>query len=44
MKARELKRTMKIVGLFLKSDYLDFNEFMTYFNSLSRKEQKAILR
>lgn len=44
MKARELKKTMKIVGLFLKSDFLDFNEFMAYFNNLSRKEQKAILR
>lgn len=44
MKARELKKTMKIVGLFLKSDFLDFNDFLVYFNNLSRKEQKAILR
>ena len=44
MKARELKKTMKIVGLFLRSDYLDFNEFLAYFNNLSKKEQKAILR
>ena len=44
MTNKEFNKTMKIVGLFFRSDYLDFNEFMAYFNSLSKKEQKAILR
>lgn len=41
---KKIKKNVKLLGLYFRSNFNDLNEFMKYFNNLSKKEQKAILR
>ena len=42
--SKKVRKNVKLLGLYFRSDFTDLNEFMNYFNNLSNKEQKAILR
>ena len=40
---KKIKKNVKLLGLYFRSNFNDLNEFMKYFNNLSKKEQKSIL-
>ena len=40
---KKIRKNVKLLGLYFRSDFTDLNEFMKYFNNLSKKEQKSIL-
>lgn len=40
---KKIRKNVKLLGLYFRSDFCDLNEFLNYFNNLSKKEQKAIL-
>ena len=42
--SKKVRKNVKLLGLYFRSDFTDLNEFMNYFNNLSNKEQKLILR
>lgn len=45
MTNKEFKKTTKLLRFFLKDDsFLDFSEFLKFYNRSPKKVQKAILR
>mgnify|MGYP006053247839 FL=1 len=40
---KKIRKNVKLLGLYFRSDFTDLNDFMKYFNNLSKKEQKSIL-